>query len=86
LPVVATEVSRIPEAVLHGETGLLVKPNATLPLADALEQILADPRRAADFGRAGARLVRAQFALDVSSRRLAATFRATGRGDANFGG
>jgi glycosyltransferase involved in cell wall biosynthesis len=85
LPVVATEVSGIPEAVLHEETGLLVRPDAPLALADALEQIVADPRRAADLGGSGARLVRAQFAIEVSSRRLAATFLATGRGDANFG-
>jgi glycosyltransferase involved in cell wall biosynthesis len=74
LPVVATDVSGIPEAVLHGETGLLVKPDVPIALADALEQIVTNPRLAAELGGLGASRVRAHFAIEPSSRRLAAAF------------
>jgi rhodanese-related sulfurtransferase len=59
LPVVATDVSGIPEAVLHGETGLLVKPDVPNALADALEQIVTNPRLAAELGGSGTTRVRA---------------------------
>ena len=74
LPVVATDVSGIPEAVLHGETGLLVKPDVPKALADALEQIVTNPRLAAELGGSGTTRVRTQFAIEASSRRLAAAF------------
>jgi len=74
LPVVATDVSGIPEAVLHGETGLLVKPDVPNALADALEQIVTNPRLAAELGGSGTTRVRTQFAIEASSRRLAAAF------------
>jgi len=74
LPVVATDVSGIPEAVRHGETGLLVKPDSPIALADALERIITDAELAADLGASGARRVRALFGIEASSRRLAAVF------------
>jgi len=75
LPVVATRVSGIPEAVVHGETGLLVEADVPLALADALEQIVTNERLAADLGASAATRARAQFAIEASARRLAAAFR-----------
>src|SRR5262249_21933640 len=43
LSVIASEVDGVPEAVTHGETGLLVPPNDPGALAAALEAALADP-------------------------------------------
>jgi glycosyltransferase involved in cell wall biosynthesis len=74
LPVVATGVSGIPEAVVHGETGVLVDADTPPALADALERILTNPGLAAELGESGAKHVRTQFAIEASSRRLAAAF------------
>lgn len=53
LPVVSTHVAGRGEAVLHEKTGLLVPPQNTEALADALTQMIADPSRWETFGRAG---------------------------------
>jgi glycosyltransferase involved in cell wall biosynthesis len=50
LPIVATNVSSIPEIVADGETGLLVPPDDPAALAEALSRVLADP---GTFGAAG---------------------------------
>lgn len=57
LPVVASEVGGIPEAVRHGETGLIVPQRASDELAAALDQLLDDPERAARMGAEGQRVV-----------------------------
>ncbi len=74
LPVVATSVSGIPEAIADRQTGLLVEPNDPNALADALELLLGNPGLRADLGRAAADRVRREFTLDVACGRLAALF------------
>ncbi len=57
LPVVASDVGSVPEAVLDGETGLLVPPERPDALAAAIRVLIADPerrRRMGDRGRARA--------------------------------
>lgn len=56
-PVVGTRVGGIPDLVEHGRNGLLVTPDATDELADALVELLEDPRRAAALGAEARRLV-----------------------------
>ncbi len=53
--VVATEVGGIPEVVEHGRTGYLVPldDDVEASLAARLTELLEDPSRAAEFGRAG---------------------------------
>ncbi|MEM6794848.1 MAG: glycosyltransferase family 4 protein, partial [Acidobacteriota bacterium] len=63
LPVVATDVSGNPEAVEDGETGLLVKPERAEELAEALVELLGDPRRAARMGRAGREKLEDEFTI-----------------------
>ncbi len=43
LPVVSTDISGIPEMVIHNETGLLVPPRDPVSLADAMGLLLAQP-------------------------------------------
>lgn len=74
LPVVATSVSGIPEAIADRETGLLVEPNDSKTLADALQLVLETPELRADLGRAAAEKVRCEFTLDIACERLAALF------------
>lgn len=64
LPVVATRHAGIPEGVTDRETGFLVEERDVQGMANAIERLLVDPQLAADFGRAGRRLVEARFSID----------------------
>lgn len=64
LPVVASEVSGIPELVRHGANGLLVPPDQALTLADAIEGLLDDPAGAARLGLCARASVQASFDND----------------------
>ena len=63
LPVVATAVGGTDEVVLHGTTGLLVPPHRPNQLAEALGQLVDDPARGVDFGRAGRLHAEGVFAM-----------------------
>jgi glycogen synthase len=63
-PAVATAVGGVPEVVIHGDTGLLVKPDAPEALAAAMTTLLDDPGRARRFGDAARRQFMANFSLD----------------------
>lgn len=60
-PVVASRVGGIPEAVVHGETGLLVPPCDTDRLADALDALLSDPERCARLGANARSIAQTRF-------------------------
>jgi phosphatidylinositol alpha-1,6-mannosyltransferase len=69
VPSVAGNVAGAIDAVVHGETGLLVDPTNHVAVADALTTLLAAPERAGRLGRAGA--ARAQeFAWPTIARRV----------------
>jgi glycosyltransferase involved in cell wall biosynthesis len=67
LPVIATDVGGISEAVDDGRTGLLVRPRDTEGLADALAAVLGDPARARSMGSRGRAKVEAEFSLEACS-------------------
>jgi glycosyltransferase involved in cell wall biosynthesis len=62
--VVGTTAGGIPEAVVHGTTGLLVPPRDDDALADAIVRLLQDGTVRARFGAAGRRRVEEQFSED----------------------
>ncbi len=62
-PVVATRVGGTPEAVVHGETGLLVPPGDAQALSEAILTLLNDPARAEAMGQAGRERVSKCFSL-----------------------
>lgn len=64
IPVLSTRVSAIPEVVLEGETGLLVKPSDVDELAAAMTRLARDPALRQNLGRAGRERVRERFGLD----------------------
>ncbi|TIR30181.1 MAG: glycosyltransferase [Mesorhizobium sp.] len=70
LPVVATRHSGIPEAVVDGETGVLVEEHDIKSTAEALASLLADTRRAARMGDAGRRRVLDHFTQRHTRDRL----------------
>jgi glycosyltransferase involved in cell wall biosynthesis len=67
-PVVATRVPGTDEAVLDGETGILVPPRDPEALALAIRSLLADPGRASRLGSAG----RARVIAEFSTQRMVA--------------
>jgi len=69
-PVVATDVGGNPEVVVDGETGLLVPPGDSVPLAAALVKLLQAPELAAEMGAAGRRRVVDRYRLEVMTRRI----------------
>jgi len=79
--VVASDVGGIPEVVADGETGLLVHYDEGDPeafergLADAVNELVGDPPRAAAMGRAGRRRALDQFGWDVAARRTLEIYR-----------
>src|SRR5262245_4697193 len=74
-PVVATRVGGIPEVVLHGETGWLVRPGEPAALAEAIRTMLEDPARAEGFGRAGRLRVEKHFSWDRIAERTLDVYR-----------
>ena len=62
--VVASRVGGIPEVVADGETGLLVPPADPDALASAINELVADPERAARMGEAGRRRAVNEFGWD----------------------
>ena len=75
LPIIATDVSAIPEFIENGKHGVLVEQDAA-KLSDALAKIIGDPEgRAAMAKAARARLV-ADFGMDRGIDRLATRLRA----------
>jgi glycosyltransferase involved in cell wall biosynthesis len=64
VPVVATAVGGLPDAVIDGRTGFLVPARDVDRLAAAAEKLLADDALRLRFGRAGRQLVQTSFSLD----------------------
>jgi glycosyltransferase involved in cell wall biosynthesis/SAM-dependent methyltransferase/GT2 family glycosyltransferase len=82
LPVVASDVSGVPELVRDGETGLLAPVDDDAALADALRSILHDADAAIARARAGRALVEERFAVAGEAARLLELIRASApRGD-----
>ncbi len=75
-PLVASRVSALPEIVADGETGLLVPPDEPAALADALNNLLADPARADAMGRAGRARLAERFSVDRMIRETLAVYEA----------
>lgn len=64
LPVVATSVAGIPEVVQDGVSGLLVPPNDTAALGDALARVINDGALSVRMGQAARAYVTPRFGID----------------------
>ncbi len=63
VPVIGFEAGGVPEAVSHGETGLLVPPEDSEALCDAITSLMDDEARRKDFGARGRKRMLAEFSI-----------------------
>ncbi len=77
-PVVVGDSGGAPEAVRDGETGIVVNPEYPSAIADALADLLLNPTRADNMGRAGAKWVHDEWTWDAMASRLRDLLSATG--------
>ena len=68
LPVVASDVGSVAEAVLDGQTGSLVRRDDPISLAGAVRDLLEDPERARELGRKGRELALERFTSAAMAR------------------
>ena len=86
-PVVSTRLAGIPESVVHGETGLLVPPEDTMALAEALSRLIQDAKLRLYYGRTGRERIEQHFRIDQTvaplielfEKTLGASTKSTGR-------
>jgi glycosyltransferase involved in cell wall biosynthesis len=76
-PVVATNVSSIPEIVVDGETGLLVPPDDAAALAAAVNRVLGDP---GSYGEQGRQRAQSHFSVASMTDRTLALYETALRG------
>lgn len=74
-PIVATETGGTPEVVLNGQTGLLIPPNDSSALAEAIHRVLGDPPLARRLGTNGRLFVERHFDVRVQIERTMALYR-----------
>jgi phosphatidylinositol alpha-1,6-mannosyltransferase len=74
-PVVASTTGGAPEAVIDGQTGLLVPPGDLEALTMALDKLLADPELREKMGENGRKRVQEYFSLDQHMARVEALYR-----------
>jgi hypothetical protein len=74
VPVVATAVGGVPEAMTDGEHGYLVPPRRPDLLAERVAQLLRDGERRRAFGRAARRHVERTFTFAAQARGYAGVF------------
>jgi len=73
-PVVAATTGGAPEAVLHGESGLLVNPGDVEETAAALDRVLGDPALRERLSRGARRRAEDYFATEHYVRRVLAGY------------
>jgi glycosyltransferase involved in cell wall biosynthesis len=75
LAIVATDVPGHRDVVIRGETGLLVPPEDSAALAEAIASLVADPARRRKMGEAGRQRVLDHFAIEGMVGKTAEVYR-----------
>lgn len=70
IPVIATRVGGVPEAVIEGKTGILVEPQDSAGLADAIIRLLKDAPLRERMGKEGRRAAVENYSTDIMSKRM----------------
>jgi glycosyltransferase involved in cell wall biosynthesis len=75
LPVLATAVAGVPEAVVDGETGLLVDPDDFDGFVDALRRLVADEELRRGYGAAAVARCHAMFSMEANAAAISRVYR-----------
>lgn len=70
LPVVATKVGGVPEAIKHEQEGLLLQSRDLPALSSAIQQLKSDPQKCEQFGRQARQTVRDRFTVEKMADNL----------------
>lgn len=76
LPVIATDVDGIPEALVHGLSGLVIKPGDPKAIATALQDLIEDKALSANLGNEAKKVVSENFTLAPMIERYEKAYRA----------
>jgi glycosyltransferase involved in cell wall biosynthesis len=63
-PIVATNTSSIPEIVEDGRNGILVPPENSEAISDALTRLISEPELKTKFGKEGQKIVQEKFTTE----------------------
>jgi len=74
-PIVATNISAIPEIVVDGHTGLLVPPQNTQAITEVLSKLLSNSQMAQTMGQAGRKRLDTDFSVQKMIEQTAALYR-----------
>ena len=69
LPCIATNVNAIPEAIENGQNGILVPPNDTVQLKEAIKELMNDPQQRKRFGAAAVKNAFEKFNAKITAER-----------------
>jgi glycosyltransferase involved in cell wall biosynthesis len=74
-PVIGTRVGGVAEAIIDGETGVIVPPHHPAEMAKALMKLASDPALRSRMGAAGRARAQSEFGLEICVARYAALYR-----------
>lgn len=74
-PVIGTKMGGIPELIVDGQDGYVVPPRDADALADRLDALYRDRRRAVEMGQAGRAKVEQEFNSEIHYQRVAEVYR-----------
>lgn len=69
-PVIGAAAGGVPDAVVHGETGLLVPPGNAAAVAQAAIDVLSNPEHGADMGKRARARILGRFTWDIVADRI----------------
>lgn len=70
LPVVASDITGIPELVEESVSGYLVPPKSPQAYADAVKKLIQNPEQCVAMGKKGRQKIQAEFAIDKNIQQL----------------
>ncbi|MEQ8767097.1 MAG: glycosyltransferase family 4 protein [Planctomycetota bacterium] len=76
LPVIGTAVGGVPEVIADGVSGRIVSPGDVSAVAEAIEDLLSDPKRLAEMGEAAMQRARGRFSWERSVDRTEEAYEA----------
>jgi teichuronic acid biosynthesis glycosyltransferase TuaC len=73
-PVIGTDVMGIPEAVIHGVTGWIVRPGDPPGLAESIQLLVNDPGRCREMGRRGRERIVQEFTWERHAQEMLSAY------------